>query len=69
MACVSDRAEKLVHHSDRLDALREDAAGADAHRLREGIAQVDDTRASLILNPTEELALEGLAYRLAATLA
>lgn len=68
VACVADGAEDLVHHTDRLEALREDAAGADPHRLRTGIALVDDTRASLALNPTEELALEALAYRLAARL-
>lgn len=65
VACVADGAEDLVHHSDRLEALREDAQEADPHRLRGGIALVDDTRASLALNPTEELALEALAYRLA----
>ncbi|MCW2989550.1 MAG: hypothetical protein JWM73_144 [Solirubrobacterales bacterium] len=68
VACVADGAEDLVHHTDRIAALREDAAGAAAHRLREGIVLVDDTRASLALNPTEELALEALAYRLAAQL-
>lgn len=68
VACVADGAEELVHHTDRLDALREDTAAAEAHRLREGIVLVDDTRASLALNPSEELALEALAYRLAAVL-
>jgi DNA polymerase-3 subunit delta' len=68
VACVIDGAEDLVHHSDRLTALREDAQGRDQpHALRDGVLLVDDTRASLILNPTEELALEGLAYRLART--
>ena len=69
VACVADGADELVHHTDRLDALREDAAESDPHRLRDGVALVDDTRASLVLNPTEELALEGLAYRLAHALA
>ncbi|MEJ7784388.1 MAG: hypothetical protein WKF96_06260, partial [Solirubrobacteraceae bacterium] len=68
VACVADGAEELVHHTDRLDALREDTAAAEAHRLREGIVLVDDARASLALNPSEELALEALAYRLAAVL-
>jgi DNA polymerase-3 subunit delta' len=65
VACVADGAEDLVHHTDRLDALRADASDADAHRLRTAVGLVDDTRASLVLNPTEELALEGLAYRVA----
>ncbi len=68
VACVLDGAPELVHHSDRLEALREDAAERDVHRLRAGVLLVDDVRASLVLNPTEELALEGLAYRLAAEL-
>jgi len=65
VACVCDGAEEVVHHVDRLPALREDAAESDAHRLRSGVLLVDDTRISLALNPTEELALEGLAYRVA----
>ncbi len=69
VACVADGAEELAHHSDRLDALREDAAACDVHRLRAAVAIVDDTSASLQLNPGEELALEALAYRLAAGLA
>jgi DNA polymerase-3 subunit delta' len=64
VACVLDGAEDLVHNSDRLAALREDAEGQDAHRLRRGVELVDETRASLILNPTEELAIEALAYRI-----
>ncbi|MFL5846319.1 MAG: ATP-binding protein [Solirubrobacteraceae bacterium] len=65
VVCVIDGAEDLVHHADRVEQLREDAGAADAHRLRDGILLVDDTRASLALNPSEELALEALAYRLA----
>jgi DNA polymerase-3 subunit delta' len=65
VACVADGAEDLAHHSDRLDALREDAQAATPHRLRTAVGLVDDTRISLEVNPTEELALEGLAYRVA----
>ena len=57
-------AEELVHHSDRLDALREDADGRAQAVLLEKVALVDDTRARLALNVSEELALEALAYRL-----
>ena len=65
VACVADGAEDVVHATDRLDALREDAAGRDVHRLREAVALVDETRAALVmLNATEELALEALASRL-----
>src|SRR4051795_8366569 len=69
VAAIADGAEEVVHHTDRLAALREDAADADAHRLREGVALVDETRISFEVNPSEELALEALAYRLASALA
>jgi DNA polymerase-3 subunit delta' len=62
LACVAAGAEDLVHHADRLDALRADAEGRDGFLDR--VALVDDTRASLALNVSEELALEALAYRL-----
>jgi DNA polymerase-3 subunit delta' len=64
VACVAAGAEELVHHSDRLDALREDADGREQGALLEKVALVDDTRARLALNVSEELALEALAYRL-----
>ena len=63
-ACVVAGAEELVHHADRIEPLREDAAGRDAAALREKVELVDDTRARLALNVSEELALEALAYRL-----
>jgi DNA polymerase-3 subunit delta' len=64
VACVAAGAEELAHHSDRLPALREDAAGRERAALLEKIELVDDTRARLALNVSEELALEALAYRL-----
>jgi DNA polymerase-3 subunit delta' len=65
LACLADGAPELVHASDRLDALRDDAEGRSAQRLRAALEHVEDTRASLQLNPAEELALEALAFRLA----
>jgi DNA polymerase III subunit delta' len=65
LAAVLDGAEEVVLHTDRLDALREDAAGRDAARMRACVDLVDDTRQRLVLNVSEELALEALAYRLA----
>jgi DNA polymerase-3 subunit delta' len=62
LACISAGAEELVHNTDRLDALREDAAKKST--WRDAVATVDDTRAALLLNVSEELALEALAYRL-----
>ena len=64
LACVTAGAEELVHHSDRLEALREDAALREAAAWRSAVELVDDTRAALALNVSEELALEALAYRL-----
>ena len=64
LACMAAGADELVHHTDRLDALRTDAALRDAVAWRGAVALVDDTRARLALNVSEELALEALAYRL-----
>src|SRR3954452_18789022 len=68
VGCVADGAEAVVHHCDRLDALREDAAGRDGARLRAAVEAVEDTRQRFVLNVSEELALEALAYKLARTL-
>jgi DNA polymerase-3 subunit delta' len=62
--CVVEDAPELIHNVDRLDALREDADGRSAHRLRAAVALCDETRENWILNPSEELALEALSSRL-----
>lgn len=66
VAVVLDGAQDLVFATDRLEQLDQDAATQrQAHGLREGVAWVDETRAALkLVNATEELALEALAYRL-----
>jgi DNA polymerase-3 subunit delta' len=69
LMCVSEGAGELVHAVDRRAELESDADGRDAPALRRGIELVADTRLSLSLNVSEELALEALAYRLRATLA
>ncbi len=63
VACVIDGAPELVHHADRAAEVAADADGRDVHRVRAAIELCDETRASWILNPTPELALEALAYR------
>ncbi len=69
VACVVDGAPELVHHTDRLAELREDAAtGVTAARLRAGQDLVEHTRAALELNPNEELLLDALGSRLARAL-
>jgi DNA polymerase-3 subunit delta' len=69
MLCVREGARELVYAVDRLAELEQDADGRDAQRLRAGIELVGDTRLSLALNVSEELALEALAYRLQELLA
>ena len=64
VAAVADGAPELVHAVDRLDALSADAEGRGPHALRRAVEHVDEARALLILNPSEELLLEALAYRL-----
>ena len=68
LACVADGAPELIAHTDRADAIADDAAGRTAHRLRAAQAHVDDARSAFELNPSEELLLEALAIRLAQTL-
>ena len=64
LACVAAARRGLVHHADRLDQLRADAARRDRAAWRAAVELVDDIRARLALNVSEELALEALAYRL-----
>jgi DNA polymerase-3 subunit delta' len=64
LACVAWDAADLACHSDRESELAADAAGRDPLRLREAVSLVEDTRQTLVLNVSEELACEALAYRL-----
>jgi DNA polymerase-3 subunit delta' len=68
LMCVCEGAPELVYGVDRRDALETEARGCDARGLREAVELVAQTRLSLALNVNEELALEALGYRLAATL-
>ena len=61
LATIQAGAPELVFHSDRAPQLNEDANANNPRRAQE---LVDDTRARLILNVSEELACEALAYRL-----
>jgi DNA polymerase III subunit delta' len=67
VACVVDGVPELIHATDRLGTLQADAEGRDAHRLRAGVALVDEARAAFILYPSEELLLEALGSKLART--
>jgi DNA polymerase-3 subunit delta' len=72
--CVCEGAPELVYAVDRREQLEQDARGAgaaggrDPLALRRGVELVADTRLSLTVNVSEELALEALAYRLEAIL-
>ena len=68
LACIADGAPELIYAVDRRTELEADAAGLSSHRLRDAIALVDETRASLSIYPDDQLQLEALAYRLARTL-
>jgi DNA polymerase-3 subunit delta' len=67
--CVSEGAADLIYAVDRRAELEQDAGGRDGARLSKAIELVADSRLSLSLNVSEELALEALAYRLEAVLA
>jgi DNA polymerase III subunit delta' len=60
-------APELAFHSDRREALEADR-GQSTGALQRAQQLVDETRARLVLNVNEELALEALAYRLEETL-
>jgi len=68
LACLAWGAEELVRNSDRMQELRADE-GIDPARLRAAIELVEDTRVRFVLNVSEELACEALAYRLERLLA
>jgi DNA polymerase-3 subunit delta' len=71
MLCICEGAPQLVHAVDRRSELEHDAGAqnGDGARVREAMELIADTRLSLPLNVSEELALEALAYRLEALLA
>jgi len=64
--CICEGAPELVYAVDRRSQLEHDAGcqNGDGARVREGMELIAETRLSLPLNVSEELALEALAYRL-----
>jgi DNA polymerase-3 subunit delta' len=67
LAAVAYGAGELVRNRDRTTELHDDA-GRDPARLRQAIELVEDTRERFLLNVSEDLACEALAYRLQQTL-
>jgi DNA polymerase-3 subunit delta' len=69
LAAVAAGADDVVLNADRLAQLREDAEGLDPARARAAVEWVLDTRRRMLVNVSEELALEALWLRLRAVLA
>jgi DNA polymerase-3 subunit delta' len=68
LAATASGAPEVVYNQDQLAALQS-AASFDSSRPRRAAELVQDTRRRLDLNVSEELALEALAFRLAAVFA
>jgi len=66
LVCVAEDAPEAVLAVDSPPDLTGDARSRDARRLREAAERCEQTRQSLELNVTEELALSALGFRLAA---
>jgi DNA polymerase III subunit delta' len=64
LGVVAAGAAELAFHADRADLLAQDADGREPAALRRAQDLVEETRASLALNVSYELACEALAYRL-----
>jgi DNA polymerase III subunit delta' len=69
LAVVGSGAEEVAFNRDRLETLRQQASGLDPAAPRRGAELVQETRRSLDLNVSEELALEALFFRLETLLA
>ena len=68
LLCVAEGAPECIYAVDRRAEREHDATARDGSRLREAVELGKDTRLRLVLNVSEELALEALAYRLQALL-
>ncbi|HET7589843.1 MAG TPA: hypothetical protein VFK14_06615, partial [Solirubrobacterales bacterium] len=69
LAAVASGAGEVAYNRDRQSELQAGAASLDPSRPRRAAELVQDTRRRLDLNVSEELALEALAFRLAAVFA
>ncbi|HEY7950623.1 MAG TPA: hypothetical protein VID51_07300 [Solirubrobacterales bacterium] len=69
LAATASGASEVVYNQDRIAELQACAATLDPARPRRAAELVQDTRRRLDLNVSEELALEALAFRLAAVFA
>jgi DNA polymerase-3 subunit delta' len=65
LVCLAEGADDAVLAPDRAPALADRARGRDPRRLREAAERCEETRQSLLVNVSEELALSALGFRLA----
>ena len=65
LVCLAEGAAEVVLAPDRCDELAKRAHGRDPRRLREAAERCEETRQSLRVNVSEELALSALGFRLA----
>ena len=64
LACLAEGVPEVVLATDRSAGLMPATPGRDPRRLREAVERCEETRQSLELNVTEELALSALTFRL-----
>ncbi len=64
LLCVAEGAHDAVLATDRCESLAAVAHGRDPRRLRDAVDKCEDTRLSLELNVSEDLALTALSVRL-----
>ena len=64
LVCMAEGADEAVLARDRLPALAGEARSRDPRRLRTAAERCEDTRESLELNVSEDLALQALSFRL-----
>lgn len=64
VAVAADGEPGLVRNSDRAELIEADSRVTDPARAREAVALVEESRTTLILNPSEPLLLDALASRM-----
>lgn len=64
VGCMLDGASDSLCNTDRVDALREDAELINPAGVCDAVVAIEQARAALTVNPSEELLLETLAYRI-----
>jgi DNA polymerase-3 subunit delta' len=64
LVCIAEGADEAVLARDRVPALAAEARSRDPRRLRTAAERCEDTRESLELNVSEDLAFQALSFRL-----